>query len=124
MLGIDIVETSRFLPLIHDQTFLDRVFTLAEQAYCFMSSNESMQAMRLASRFSAKEAVFKAVEAVKVLHFHEIEVMKTKEGAPYIVFHGETKKIVEESNIEVKLTLSHSKEYAVAAAMVIPKYSK
>jgi holo-[acyl-carrier protein] synthase len=118
MIGVDIVEIDRIEELLSDQEFLNRVYTETELAYCHQSKLNHVIAARLATRFAAKEAVFKAIEPLKALRWKEIEVINEESGKPVLHFHGETKTLVEELGIKVDISLSHSKAYAVAAAML------
>ena len=59
--GIDLVDVERIEDMLdrHGERFLDRCFTVREQAYC--ESGGVQRAQRYAARFAAKEAVFKAI---------------------------------------------------------------
>ena len=119
MIGVDIVEIDRIATHLTDDTFLQRVYTPAELNYCRKAKSEKLIAARLATRFAAKEAVFKAVEALSVLHWTEIEVINQVSGKPVLHFHGETQALINERGLKVEISLSHSQAYAVAAAMII-----
>ena len=56
--GIDQIEVSRIRDSLdqHGSSFLDKIFTSAEQAYC---SDKANPAPHYAARFAAKEAVAK-----------------------------------------------------------------
>jgi len=64
----------------------------------------------LASRFAAKEAVYKANE-ISPFSWHRIEILK-KDKIPAVYIDGIEKK-------EIKLSLSHEKEFAIAFCVVI-----
>ena len=109
--GVDIIEISRIERLIKrwGKTFLQRVFTPAElRAYSNASS--------LAARFAAKEAVLKALDACdKGISWQDIEVLAEANGKPSVKLLGRAKLQAEESAIKrMNISLSHSKEYAVA----------
>ena len=48
--------------------------------------------------------------------FTEVEILKEENGRPYVILHGELKKIAGDKNIEV--SLSHEKEYAIANVII------
>ena len=70
---------------------------------------------RIAGIFSAKEAVIKACNPVEKLNFRNIGVFHNKYGSPYVSLRG-CKKL---SSKDLKISISHSKEYAVAAAILV-----
>ena len=98
----------------HGQHFLDRLFTLEEQAYC---SRYKRSARHYAGRFAAKEAVVKALgtgfgEAVSWL---DMEIMNDERGKPYVKISS---KLEERFNHPVFLiSISHCEEYATAFAV-------
>lgn len=118
MIGVDIVEIGRIQELLSDQNFLHRIYTDIELAYCQQAKSTKVVASRLATRFAAKEAVFKAVEPLTVLRWKEIEVINEDSGKPVLHFHGETEVLIKNLSLKVEISLSHSQDYAVAAAMV------
>jgi holo-[acyl-carrier protein] synthase len=109
--GVDIIEISRIEGLIKrwGKTFLQRVFTPSElELYNNASS--------LAVRFAAKEAVLKALGACdKGISWQEIEILAELNGKPSINLIGKAKlHTVELAINKFNVSLSHSKEYAVA----------
>ena len=110
-LGIDIIEVERVKQAIkrNGQGFLDRLFTLKEQAYCgqFVDSER-----HYAGRFAAKEAIAKAlgVGFGKELAFQDLEIVNNDDGKPEVYFCGDK----HESLI---LSISHNRNYAVATAI-------
>jgi holo-[acyl-carrier protein] synthase len=116
--GIDLAEIKRIEKAIdrYGDRFLGRVFTPWEIQYCLSKINP---ASSFAGRFAVKEAVFKAIgtgfaEGVK---WTSVEVVNDRRGQPTvrlgrgIVNHIGRKKIV--------ISLSHTREYAVASAVLI-----
>jgi len=102
-IGVDLEETARVSRL--KKPALQRVFTAAELEYCMAFKNS---AERLAARFAAKEAVFKALPFDAVA-LKKIEIIKDKSGKPAVAVHDKRAK-----NILFKLSLSHTKKYAAA----------
>ncbi len=114
--GIDIIEIERIEKVFskRDIKYLEKVFTPLEIEYSF-SQKEPF--LHFAARFSAKEAYFKCL-GEGILIFNEIEIVNGKNGKPFIVLYGKTKKMWEESGSPlIYLSLSHSK--TVAAAVVV-----
>ena len=110
--GVDIIEIPRIKQVLdrYGQRFLNRVFTLDEIAYC------RGRAPNLAGRFAAKEAAMKALgTGVRGVSWKDIEVIRADSGAPSLRLHGRAKKLAERLQVgEMSLSISHSREYAVA----------
>ena len=114
--GNDIIEVERVESSIQKlgESFLNRVFTPAEIEYC--ESKNKMKYQHYAARFTGKEAIFKAIseflENKYEIGWKDIEILNDNKGKPFVSF-----KKKELSNIEVDLSLSHLKEYAIATAI-------
>lgn len=106
MIGIDIEQTKRFDT--KDDAFLQRVFTNNEREYCLSKKNS---AQHFCARFCAKEALIKALSD-KSLELSEIEVLNDENGKPSITVKKYPQK-------KFELSLSHCKEYACAAVLVL-----
>ena len=112
--GTDIIEIERIQGSIEKfgKSFIQRVFTQNEIAYC--ESKNSMKYQHYAARFAAKEAALKAVsKAVKdkySLNWKNIEIQNDINGRPSIHFI--------DFNIErlkyIDISISHCKNYAIA----------
>ncbi len=114
-IGVDIIEVSRIdgaLGRFGDR-FLQRIYTGQEIALCKDRAN------RLAARFAAKEAVMKALgTGVKGVSWREIEVLSKPSGEPQIHLYGKARIIARSLGLdEFAVSLSHSKEYAVASVI-------
>ena len=109
MVGIDIVEVPRVARLVKNRRFLERVFSKAEVAYCRGKKNA---AQHFAVRFSAKEAVFKALGRAGVTH-KQIRVRNLASGQPVVELVGGLKRLEK----RVSLSLSHTAGYAAAVAV-------
>jgi holo-[acyl-carrier protein] synthase len=119
-IGIDIVEIERIEEAMikRKERFLDRLFTPAEQEYCLSKSNASMY---LAGRFAAKEAVLKVLgTGLRNVKWTDIEIIKDDLGKPYVQLTGKAAQLAKGQGInEVMLSISHSRNYAVAQAVGI-----
>ncbi|KAG0298720.1 3-oxoacyl-[acyl-carrier-protein] synthase [Dissophora globulifera] len=121
--GVDVEMVSAIN--IENETFLERNFTAQEIEYCL--SRPDPQAS-FAGRWSAKEAVVKAVssfslETEKVWNqgagagLREIEIVMAESGAPSVVFSGAAEAAAAKAGVkEIKVSISHSGAYAVAVA--------
>ena len=73
----------------------------------------------MASRFAAKEAVMKALgTGTRGVRWKDIEVVRERGGPPRVALHGTAMARARRLGIEeMALTLSHSREYAVASVV-------
>ena len=115
-LGNDLVEIERIRQSIqkHGSRFLDKVFTPKEQTYC-LSYNDN--APRFAGRFSAKEAVVKALGTGfgKEVSFLDVEIINNELGKPVCTLSSSVMLRFEDP--EILITITHSKEFAAAVAL-------
>ena len=113
-IGVDITEVRRIRQAVEKwgQDFLKRVFTPAEIKN---AKTRTSFYQHLAGRFAAKEAIFKAV-GDNQLSWQDIQIDNDQEGKPVCLFlNGRGK------NINVHISISHVKTYAVANAVVTKK---
>ncbi len=103
--GIDIEEVERVKNAYKkwNNRFLDRVFSKSEIEYCFRKKDPFPS---LTGRFCSKEAVIKVYGGG--LSFKDIEVLNEAGGKPVVFVKGKRS--------DIKLSISHSKLYAVALA--------
>ena len=110
--GVDIIEIPRIQQVLdrYGQRFLNRIFTPGEIAYC------RGRAPNLAGRFAAKEATMKALgTGARGVSWKDIEVVRAESGAPSVKLHGRAEIRAERLGVsEISLSMSHSREYAVA----------
>lgn len=121
--GVDIVEISRVRDAIEKwgESFLTKIFTEREIRY---SNSRRFSHQHFAARFAAKEAVIKAFGEPNKhpINWTDIEVLNDKEGKPVIEFHNGALKLKNRKKIkEVIISLSHSKEHAIANAILLRK---
>lgn len=117
--GIDIVEISRIIEAIDvwGARFLKRIFTDDELEYCKGHVPE------LAGRFAGKEAVMKALgTGFQGVSWRDIEILPDGRGAPLVCLSGTAKWRADEIGMtELAISLSHSREYAVASVVGVKK---
>jgi holo-[acyl-carrier protein] synthase len=120
--GIDLVENARVQEMIEKwgARFRDRVFCPAEQAYC---EQKRQPWPHYAGRFAVKEAVAKAFSTGigKHVNWLDIEITRCPQsGAPSVVLSGPAADLAVARGVrEVKISLSHTRHYAVAQAILL-----
>jgi len=105
--------------LLRTPRFAERVFTQAERDYC--ESRGVVSAQHYAARFAAKEATLKAVQTGwrGGISWQDVEVGSRENGAPYLIFTGEVRKLVEQFGATAThLSLSHTSEHAIAQVIL------
>ena len=121
--GIDIVEVFRMRDAISKwgDNFLTKVFTEKEIKY---SNSKRFAPQHFAARFAAKEAVIKAFGVAKKhpVNWNDIEIFNDSEGKPIISFSNDALKLKKMKKVsEVVVSMSHSKNYAVASVILLRK---
>jgi len=110
-IGNDLVYLPNFLLSLTDD-FKKKVYSPAELAYCEQFSDP---ALRYASTWGAKEAVYKAIKQLdrKPLSWKKIEIIREKTaGRPHVILHEH------ERPFKISLSISHDGDYIWAAAFV------
>jgi len=121
--GVDIVEVFRMRDAIKKwgENFLTKIFTVREMKY---SNSRRFSHQHFAARFAAKEAVIKAFGAPRryPIKWTDIEVLNDREGKPVIEFHDDALKLRKMKKVsDVIVSMSHSKNYAVANVILLKK---
>lgn len=123
-IGTDIIEIERVKKAYErNKKFLNRIFTETEIEYL---QNRNMGVQHIAGMFSSKESVSKALgSGIYGFKWKNIEIRHNKAGAPEVKLYGRAKQIAEHKGIEeVKISISHSREYVVTFAMGIGDENK
>lgn len=115
-LGVDIAEVERIKGAIerHGKTFLQRVYTSQEIAYCEGFRNKFE---RYAGRFAAKEAAMKALGTGwrHGVRWVDLEVVREKSGRPTMALAGEARKIAKRLGVKrIALSITHTEAQALA----------
>ena len=127
--GTDIIEIERIKKAIEENEienkkefknlFLDKIYTLNEINYC--ESKGKMKYQHYAVRFAAKEAIFKAISNLLKdkyeLSWKNAEIINDDMGRPQVKFINISKEL-EEKIVNIDISLSHSKEYAIAMVVL------
>jgi len=120
--GIDLIEIERIKRAINNNSkFLKRVFTMKEIT---RGEREKNRYQFYGVHFATKEAVMKALGTGwrKGVKWIDIQVTHNNDGKPEVRLVGKTKEIAKRLEIdEVLVSMSHTKEYAVAQAIAIKK---
>ena len=119
-IGVDIIEILRIRQACTrwGEVFLERVFTPRE------ISLYRNQYPSLAARFAAKEAVIKAFGEPRrfPMKWTDIEVFNDSEGKPIVELHDDALKLKKRKKVNsIILSMAHSRNYAVANAILIKK---
>jgi len=114
--GIDIIEVGRIAKAMEKPAFLTKVFTPAERAYL---EGRAMSAQSAAGMFAAKEAMSKALgTGFAGIGWQELEVRHDEAGRPLAALHNRAaERLAAIGGERVHISISHSREYAVAQAI-------
>ena len=104
--GIDIVHIEKFRSLVNDK-FILRYFSESEQ---------SLRIEKLAGRFAAKEALFKALDVQELFRWNDVEVISELNGSPKFNFKNHLAHYVQDKNIY--LSISYSNDNAIAFVII------
>jgi holo-[acyl-carrier protein] synthase len=120
--GIDLVDIARVERMIarHGDRVLTRFLTDRERAYV---EGKHRPAMHVAARIAAKEATYKALQALpeaRAVSWHDLEVERETEGRPLLLLAGLALELANRHGpLVVQLSLSHSDATAGAVAVVV-----
>ena len=114
-IGNDIVEIKRFMTL--KEHFKDKFYTERE------IEEAKGRASFFAANFSVKEAVSKSFgTGFRGFSGKDIEVLRDELGKPIVKTYNNFKQICIDYNVsEIKVSISHCKDYAVANSIAITK---
>lgn len=118
-IGTDIIDIPRVARLLDkDDGFKTKIFAEEEILY---SEEKASRAMNYAARFAAKEAFFKAMGTGwrYGMKWTDVVVINNQEGKPDLEIRGKALELFKEKGFNrVNLSLSHTKEYAVAFVII------
>ena len=119
--GIDVVQISAIAESLAEfgDHFAHRIFCAGEIAYA--RAAPALTAQRLAARFAAKEAAFKAFGLSEAgISWRDIEVLKSADGSCTLALHRLAAEAAQASGCtEIALSLSHDGDYATAMVAAI-----
>ena len=110
--GIDLVEIKRIEKSLQNERFLERFFGKEEIAEL---QKKNLSAQSVAACFAAKEAFLKVTQTgLSGFSLCEIELLHKESGAPYIKLSGKAKSWQEKENVQLSVSITHTKELAQA----------
>ena len=118
-IGIDIIEIERIKKSLKKRgDFLKKVFTERE-IELFESKGNNPQT--IAGNFAAKEAISKSLGlGIRGYNFKDIVILRDDLGKPVVKTYNNLKQIcIDYSVLEIKVSISHTKDYAAANAITI-----
>ncbi len=123
--GVDIVDVKRMEKVLErTPAFARRVFTDSERRYC---EHKARPAEHYAARFAAREAVLKALGTgfSGGVGLRDVSVVRSESGKPLVHLSGRVKEIADAQGvIEIALSLSTTREVAVANAVAVTEQAK
>jgi holo-[acyl-carrier protein] synthase len=120
--GIDLVDIARVERMMarHGERVLARFLTQHERDYVV---GRHRPAMHIAARIAAKEAAYKALQALpgaRAVSWHHLEVERETEGRPFLNLLGLARTLMDQHGpLRVELSLSHSDATAGAVAILV-----
>ena len=118
-IGNDIIEIERIEKAISKEGFKDKIYTQRELENIKKRGN---RAETYAGVFSAKEAISKAIgTGVREFSLTDLEILNDDLGKPYVAVSEKLDKIIKDKkeDYQIEISISHSKKYATAVAIVI-----
>ena len=121
-LGIDLVDVSRVERILarHGDRAVTRFLTTQERQYVL---TRQRPAMHIAARIAAKEAAYKAMQALPGaagVGWHDLEVERENTGRPSLRAAGLALALLERHGpLRLELSLSHSDATAGAVAVLV-----
>ncbi len=117
-LGVDLIEVGRIRKALDrwGERFIRRVFTAEEKRY---SLRKAFPEQSFAARFAAKEAVLKALGTGLSggIGWTQVEIVNNKNGKPEVKLGKKITARIGEKKILI--SLSHTKEFAIAFAALV-----
>ncbi|WP_455539764.1 holo-ACP synthase [Terrisporobacter sp.] len=120
-IGTDIIEVERIKNSLSKRgDFLRKIFTDKEIEMFQLKGNNPQT---IAGNFAAKEAVSKSLGlGIRGYNFKDIEILRDDLGKPVVKTYNNLQKIcIQYSILEIKVSISHTRDYAVANAITITK---
>ena len=118
-IGNDIIEIERIEKAISKEGFKNKVYTQRELENI---EKRGDRVETYAGIFSAKEAISKAIgTGVREFSLTDLEILNDDLGKPYVVVSEKLDKIIKskKEDYQIEISISHSKKYATAVAIVI-----
>ena len=120
-IGPDIIEVERIKNSLSKRgDFLKKIFTDKEIE---MFEQKGNNPQTIAGNFAAKEAISKSLGlGIRGYNFKDIEILRNDLGKPIVKTYNNLEQIcINYSVLEIKVSISHTKDYAIAYAITIIK---
>ena len=119
-IGTDILKISSIASGTADlnDPFVQKTYTPKEIA---LITSRPIPQNSFATRFSGKEAVFKALNIYgNDIRLNEIEILENENGQPTVILHGNALRLAEQKGISrILISLSYDTDYAVSYATAL-----
>lgn len=124
--GTDIIEVARIQDAVENtKGFKENIYTKKE-IEDIDKIRSKMKYQRYAGRFAAKEAIYKAMSKIVIenkvnMSYLDVEIINQSEllGRPKVyILNDKLKKLFEEKEIEIDLSISHVSENAISTVIV------
>lgn len=124
--GTDIIEVSRIEDAVENtKGFKENIYTKNEIEN-IDKIRSKMKYQRYAGRFAAKEAIYKAMSKITIenkisMSYLDVEIINQDElfGRPKVcILNKNIKKICEEKEIDIDVSISHINENAISTVIV------
>ncbi len=113
--GFDLVEIDRIRAAMQRPRFCRRV--LGEEEYRQLSLR-GFPCQSVAASFCAKEAFGKALgTGISGFALAEVQLLRRENGSPYLVFNGRALHMVQKSNADFSVSVTHTRLYAAAVVI-------
>lgn len=119
-IGIDLIEVERIRAVYarHGERFARRILTASEYDYVMRFAEPSQ---RLAGRWAAKEAAFKALGTglSDGIAWKDAEILPDDSGKPRLIFHGKALMRADAIGAQIRhVTITHSDTLAMAQVIL------
>ena len=120
-IGVDLVSVPRVEKMLAEKggRVLERLLTDEERGYC---QSQPSPARHVAARLAAKEAAYKAFQAVdgaRSVGWRETEVVRDPEGRPELRFHGRAIEAAARLGAtKAFVSISHTDDNAIAMVVL------
>ena len=118
-IGNDIIEIERIEKAISKEGFKNKIYTQRELENIEKRGNRTET---YAGIFSAKEAISKAIgTGVREFSLTDLEILNDDLGKPYVVVSEKLDKILKakKEDYQIEISISHSRKYATAMAIIL-----
>jgi len=117
--GVDILELKKLQSILDfvGQRFLNKVYTKPELRYIRDETNLS----HLATTFAGKEAVFKTLGSlgIDIVDWREIEILRKKNGKPFVRFRGKLKnQVSKQGSFSILISMTATSDLAIGLAIL------